>query len=215
MFFCSAAAQKTDIYNVCLPIPQTRPFKDRSEHDPTMRSNPPDIRAYFSRFWRRILYGKIQHFVLRQSFQSSRAYCICNEKWRCSFIKYCSCHEKWQRHFNEACTKILHVPHYCTSLWLYFLLLYYHFTLLFFHSTILWLYSSFTLLLVFFSTILWLHYSLLFLCSTILWLYYYFTLRCRSYVGSFSTRLPLTIYQIQGLITVISDCNSFFVTTII
>ena len=47
------------------------------------------------------------------------------------------------------------------------------------------------LLLLFFilDIFLGLYYSfiLLFFDSTILWLYYYFTLRCRSYIGSFST----------------------------
>ena len=47
-----------------------------------------------------------------------------------------------------------------------FLGLYYSFILVFFDSTILWLY----------------------------WLYYSFTLRCRSYIGSFSTKLPLIIF---------------------
>ena len=67
-------------------------------------------------------------------------------------------------------------PRKSTILWLY-----YSFTLLFFASTILLLYYSFAPL-YFDSTLLWLYYSLL---------YDSFTLRYRSYIGSFSTKLPL------------------------
>ena len=76
--------------------------------------------------------------------------------------------------------QVLHLP--CHEKWplnfteYYFTLLF--FTLLFFYSSILWLYYSSTLR--FFSLRLFANY-----CS--------FTLRCRPYIESFSTKLPLTM----------------------
>ena len=137
-----------------------------------------------------------------------------------NFTKYCACHEK--------CTyySLTLVFFYSTTILWQFFTLNYSFSLLFFYSTILLRYDSFALvffcstyysltLFVSYSSSLLLYYvfTLLFFDSTILLLYYYFILRCRSYIGSFSTKFPLIIFLFTHHIYTTSLYLYFFETT--
>ena len=159
-----------------------------------------------------IFYWKIQHFALQLSFQNFTKCCTCHEKWHLNFTKYCACHEKWHStllYSTLLYPSLLHstphsTPHSTTLLYstrLFSTLLYpslLHSTPL--HSTLLYYSLLFATLLYstqLFSTIrystrlfyhLWLYYSL-----TLLFL----TLRSRSYIGSFSSKLPLIKYVIS------------------
>ena len=124
-------------------------------------------------------------------------YCTCHDKWHLNFSKYCTCHEKWHLNFSKYCTCHekwhLNFTKYCAC-----------------HCTVIELYCTLLDLTLLYLTLLYvtlLYLTLLYLTlldtplrdTTLLgsystWLYSTWPapldltlLRCRSYIGSFST----------------------------
>ena len=73
-----------------------RPFREWSDHDPTMKTQTATRRAAevtFRARQKQILL-KITTFRAPAIIPNFTEYCACHEKWHLNFTKYCACHEK-------------------------------------------------------------------------------------------------------------------------
>ena len=95
-------------------------IRDRSDHDPTMKTQTATrlatevtFRAHHEHFLLKNTTFRAQSYI--QTFTKCCAchkrwhlnftkYCTCHEKWRLNFTKYCTCHEKWHLNFTKYCT---------------------------------------------------------------------------------------------------------------
>ena len=88
------------------------PMRDRSDHDPTQKTqklNPPRRQGYFSHS---LGADSIENYNASRSGYHSKApaiipnfttCCACHEKWHMNFTKCCACHKKWHMNFSKCC----------------------------------------------------------------------------------------------------------------
>ena len=81
-------------------------IRDRSDHDPTMKTQTATRLATEVTFR-----AHHEHFLLKNTTFRAQSYihtftkcCACHKKWHLNFTKYCTCHEKWRLNFTKYCT---------------------------------------------------------------------------------------------------------------
>ena len=83
-----------------------RPFRDRSENDPTQTTQNWTRRAAKATFrtGQEQILLKITTFPAPAIIPNFTTCCACHEKWHMNFTKCCACHEKWHMNFTKSCT---------------------------------------------------------------------------------------------------------------
>ena len=87
-------------------ISNARPMRDRSDHDPTQKTQTATRRATEATFRTRQeqILLKITTFPAPAIIPNFTTCCACHEKWHMNFTKCCTCHKKWHMNFTKCCT---------------------------------------------------------------------------------------------------------------
>ena len=80
-------------------------IRDRSEHDPTQKTQNWTRRAAKATFRTRQeqILLKITTFPAPAIIPNFTTCCACHEKWHMNFTKCCACHEKWHMNSTKCC----------------------------------------------------------------------------------------------------------------
>ena len=86
-------------------ISNARPIRDRSEHDPTQKTQNWTRRAAKATFRTRQeqILLKITTFPAPAIIPNFTTCCACHEKWHMNFTKCCACQEKWHMNSTKCC----------------------------------------------------------------------------------------------------------------
>ena len=83
-----------------------RMIRDRSDHDPTQKTQTATRRAAEATFRTRQeqILLKITTFPAPAIIPNFTKCCTCHKKWHMNFTKCCTCHKKWHVNFTKCCT---------------------------------------------------------------------------------------------------------------
>ena len=88
------------------PSSNARPIRDRSDHDPTQKTQTATRHATEATFRIRQeqILLKITTFPAPAIIPNFTKCCTCHKKWHMNFTKCCTWHKKWHMNFTKCCT---------------------------------------------------------------------------------------------------------------